>query len=326
MINHLHGRDFLTLLDFTPAEIDFLLHLSAALKDNWRAKRRLNLLAGKSIALLFEKTSTRTRSAFAVAVSSEGGHPEFLGKNDIQMGKKESVKDTARVLARFFDGIEYRGFEQSLVSELAQYADVPVWNGLTDLYHPTQIMADLLTVQEHFGTVKDKKLVYVGDGRNNVANSLIIGAAKTGMHITIAAPEALWPDEELVEQAQNLAKDSGCHIHMEKDPHKAVKGAHAIYTDVWVSMGEEKKPGIRQRIEQLQPYQENSTLMNATERTDTIFLHCLPAHHTDGVHDMEVTEDVFESKSSLVFDQAENRLHTIKAIIVATIGDYALPL
>lgn len=316
---NLKGRHFLTLLDFTPEEIQYLLDLSITLKDDFRKGKRNRLLDGKSIALLFEKTSTRTRCAFAVAASSEGAHPEYLGKNDIQMGKKESIKDTSRVLCRYFDGIEFRGFDHSTVEELARHSYVPVWNGLTDLYHPTQVMADFLTIYENFNTLRGIKLVYAGDGRNNVANSLLIGSAKMGLDFTITAPENLMPEKDLIDKVQSIAKENNARLFFETDPQKAVKDADAIYTDVWVSMGEEDKPGIAERIDSLRPYQVNSKLMEATNNNNTIFMHCLPAHHTNGVHDMEVTEDVFESVASKVFDEAENRLHTIKAVMVATL-------
>lgn len=316
---NLKGRHFLTLLDFTPEEIEYLLDLSVSLKKDFRMGKRNRLLEGKSIALLFEKTSTRTRCAFAVAAASEGAHPEYLGKNDIQMGKKESIKDTSRVLCRYFDGIEFRGFDHSVVEELAKYSYVPVWNGLTDSYHPTQVLADFLTIYENFGRLKGIKLVYAGDGRNNVCNSLLIGSAKMGLDFTITAPDTLFPEESLLKKVEEIAKETNAEISLETDPKRAVKGADAVYTDVWVSMGEEDKPGIKERIESLRPYQVNSELMAQTGRNDSIFLHCLPAHHTNGIHDMEVTEDVFESINSKVFDEAENRLHTIKAVMVATL-------
>jgi len=316
---NLRGRSFLTLKDFTPAEIRHLLDLSAELKRGKKAGQFPRRLANKNVALIFEKASTRTRCAFVVACHDEGAHPEYLGKNDIQMGKKESIPDTARVLGRMFDGIEFRGFEHKVVEELARWAGVPVWNGLTDEDHPTQVLADFLTIEEHLGPVKGKKLVYAGDGRNNVANALLTGAAKMGMHFVITAPESLFPTRQLLDWAAKVSQETGARIECERDPMKAVKGADAIYTDVWVSMGEEDKPGIKERIESLRPYQVNAKLMAATGRKDTLFLHCLPAHHTDGRHDMEVTEDVFESANSKVFDEAENRMHTIKAVMLATL-------
>jgi len=313
MAVNLRGRSFLTLKDYTHEEIQYLLDLSAGLKEKKRTGVRGHALEGKSVALLFEKPSTRTRCAFTVACIDEGGHPEYLGKNDIQLGHKESVKDTARVLGRMFDGIQYRGFKQSIVEELAEFSGVPVWNGLTDMYHPTQILADFLTLQENFGCLKDLKLVFAGDGRNNMANSLMIGAAKLGMHFVIAAPSSLHPEKALVDECLELAAESGALIECIDDPAAAVEGADAIYTDVWASMGEEAKLAERKAL--LQPYQVNGDLMKATGNPDAIFLHCLPA-----VKGNEVTEDVFESRNSKVFDEAENRLHTIKAVMVATAG------
>jgi ornithine carbamoyltransferase len=311
---NLKGRSFLTLKDFTSEEIAYLLQLSADLKTKKRMGIKGNLLAGKNVALIFEKPSTRTRCAFTVACIDEGAHPEYLGKNDIQLGHKEDVKDTARVLGRMFDGIEFRGFRQSVVEELACYSGVPVWNGLTDTYHPTQILADFLTIQENFGGLKGIRLVYCGDGRNNMANSLMIGSAKMGLHFVIAAPRSLWPESELVESCKEIARETGATIEFMEDAISAVKGADAIYTDVWASMGEEDK--MAERVALLSPYQVNARLMAATGKEETIFLHCLPA-----VKGKEVTEDVFESRSSKVFDEAENRLHTIKAVMVATLGN-----
>lgn len=311
---NLKGRSFLTLKDFTPEEIGYLLQLSADLKAKKRMGIRGNCLAGKNIALIFEKPSTRTRCAFTVACIDEGAHPEYLGKNDIQLGHKEDVKDTARVLGRMFDGIEFRGFKQSVVEELACFSGVPVWNGLTDSYHPTQILADFLTIQEHFGRLKGIKLVYCGDGRNNMANSLMIGSAKMGLNFVIAAPRSLWPESDLVETCKSIAEETGATIEFMEEAYEAVKGADAIYTDVWASMGEEEK--MAERVALLSPYQVNDRLMAATGKKETIFLHCLPA-----VKGKEVTEDVFESVNSKVFDEAENRLHTIKAVMVATLGN-----
>ncbi len=315
----LTGRSFLTLHEFSRDELRYLLDLSRDYKSLKRAGVYPRRLEHKNIALIFEKSSTRTRCAFTVAAVEEGAHAEFLGKSDIQMGKKESLADTARVLGRMFDGIQYRGFEQRVVEELANWAGVPVWNGLTDAWHPTQALADFMTIEETFGDIRGRKLVYVGDGRNNVANTLLIGAAIMGLNFTVGAPESLLPTTQLRDEAIRLAQISGATIELESDPQKAVKGADAIYTDVWVSMGEEDKPGIRDRVDSLKPYQVNAALMEATGKPDTIFLHCLPAHHTDSVHDMEVTEEVFESPNSKVFDQAENRLHTIKSVMVATL-------
>ena len=310
---NLKGRSFLTLMDFTPEEIAYLLSLSADLKAKKRAGIRGCALAGKNVALLFEKASTRTRCAFTVACIDEGGHPEFLGKNDIHLGGKEDVKDTARVLGRMFDGIEFRGFRQSMVEELAQWAGVPVWNGLTDVDHPTQVLADFLTLQENFGRLEGLNLTYVGDGRNNMANALMIGSAKMGVNFTIGSPRELFPDPELVERCRAAAQRSGAEIRIVDDPRKSVEGADAVYTDVWVSMGEEAEKETRVRL--LTPWQVNGDLMRATGRERTIFLHCLPA-----VKGCEVTEEVFESPCSKVFDEAENRMHTIKAVMVATIG------
>jgi len=311
---NLKGRSFLTLKDFTSEEIGYLLQLSADLKTKKRMGIKGNLLAAKNIALIFEKPSTRTRCAFTVACIDEGAHPEYLGKNDIQLGHKEDVKDTARVLGRMFDGIEFRGFKQSVVEELACCSGIPVWNGLTDTYHPTQILADFLTIQENFGGLKGVRLVYCGDGRNNMANSLMIGSAKMGLHFVIAAPRSLWPESELVESCKAIAKETGATIEFMEDAIAAVKDADAIYTDVWASMGEEDK--MAERVALLSPYQVNARLMAATGKEETIFLHCLPA-----VKGKEVTEEVFESRNSKVFDEAENRLHTIKAVMVATLGN-----
>ncbi len=316
---NLKSRSLLTLRDYTPYEIQYLLDLSIDLKSQKRAGIFPKRLTNKSIALIFEKSSTRTRSAFAVAAADEGAHPEFLGINDIQLGKKESVKDTARVLGRMFDGIEFRGFKQETVEILAEYSGVPVWNGLTDLYHPTQVLADLMTMQENFGQLKGKKITYVGDGRNNMANSLMVGCAKMGVNYTIGAPENQWPEKLLIDYARKIANENGSTIEFSANPSEAVKNANVIYTDVWVSMGEAEKQGIEERIRALKPFQVNIELMKATGLDDTIFMHCLPAHHTNGIHDMEVTEEVFESKASKVFDEAENRLHTIKAVMIATL-------
>lgn len=310
---NLRGRHLLWLKDYQPEEIRFLLDLAVSLKAKKRAGVKGNLLAGKNVALIFEKPSTRTRCAFTVACLDEGGHAEYLGKNDIQLGHKEDVRDTARVLGRMFDGIQFRGFKQSTVEELARFAGVPVWNGLTDSYHPTQALADVMTIQENFGDVKGLKLVYVGDGRNNVANSLMIISSKLGMHFVIAAPKELYPDEALLKECRSEGEKHGVVIEVFEDPREAVKGAHAVYTDVWASMGEEEK--LAERIKLLRPYQVNGDLMSLADK-DAIFLHCLPA-----VKGNEVTEEVFESAQSKVFDEAENRLHTIKAVIVATIGN-----
>ncbi|HIU66611.1 MAG TPA: ornithine carbamoyltransferase [Candidatus Caccomorpha excrementavium] len=310
---NLKGRSFLTLKDFTPGEILGLIDLAADLKAKKKRGITGSSLKGKNIALIFEKPSTRTRSAFTVACIDEGGHPEYLGKDDIQLGYKESVEDTARVLGRMFDGIEFRGFKQENVEKLAKYSGVPVWNGLTDTYHPTQILADFLTLKEHFGTLKGLKLVFAGDGRNNMANSLMIGCGKIGIHFTILAPKELWPGEDLKKECEKYAAEAGSTITVTDDT-DAVRGADAIYTDVWCSMGEEALAA--ERIALLKPYQVNDGLMAKTGKDTTIFLHCLPA-----VKGNEVTEEVFERYADVVFDEAENRMHTIKAVMVATLGD-----
>ena len=314
MAFNLKGRHLLTLLHYTPEEIRYLLDLAGTLKQNKRMGIYGENLRKKNIALIFEKASTRTRCAFVCAVNDEGGSAEYLSINDIQLGAKESVEDTARVLGRMFDGIQFRGFKQDTVEKLAQHAGVPVWNGLTDMYHPTQILADLLTVIENFGSLKGIKFVYFGDARNNMGNSLLIGCAKMGMHFVGCAPKELWPESELIETCERIAEETGAVLEFTEDPKKAAKDAHVLYTDVWVSMGEENKPGIKERVEKLRPYQVNMDLVEATGREDVIVLHCLPA-----VHDNEISHDAIESKYSKVFDQAENRLHTIKAVMVATI-------
>ena len=327
---NLKGRHFLTLKDFTPGEIRYLLNLSKDLKVKKRAGIKGTTLTGKNIVLLFEKTSTRTRCAFEVAAFDEGGCVTFLSNS--QVGKKESIEDTAIVLGRFYDGIEFRGFKQETVATLAKHAGVPVWNGLTDLYHPTQILADFLTVTEHVDKPLHKvKLVFAGDARNNMGNSLMIGCAKMGMHFVGLAPKSLFPDAALVSEMQTLAKATGATIELTDDIAQAVKDADVIYTDVWVSMGEEAM--FAERIKLLSPYQVNMDMLKATGNPHVIFMHCLPACHdmnTDvgqkvyeqyGLKEMEVTDEVFRSKHSVVFDEAENRLHTIKAVIVATIGD-----
>ncbi len=309
----LYGRSFLTLKDFSPEEIDYLLNLAAKLKADKKKGITGNSLKGKNIALIFEKPSTRTRCAFTVACIDEGGHPEYLGKDDIQLGYKESVEDTARVLGRMFDGIEFRGFKQENVEKLAKFSKVPVWNGLTDTYHPTQILADMLTMKEQFGYLKGLNFIYAGDGRNNMANSLMIGLTKMGINITILAPKELWPEENLVKLCKEYGENSGAKLSITEDI-QAVKGADVIYTDVWCSMGEEDKAA--ERIALLQPYQVNSKLMAMTENEKAICMHCLPA-----VKGKEVTEEVFEANADVIFDEAENRMHTIKAVMVATLGD-----
>ena len=313
MAVNLKGRNFITLKDFSPEEITCLLDLAEKKKQDKKKGILGHSLQGKNIALLFEKPSTRTRCAFVVGCNDEGAHPEYLGKDDIQLGHKESVEDTARVLGRMFDGIEFRGFKHSTVEALAKYAGVPVWNGLTDEYHPTQILADLLTMREHFGYLKGLNFVYAGDGRNNMANSLMIGMSKMGVNFTIIAPKVLWPAEELVELCRGYAAEAGSTVTISEDT-DAVAGADVIYTDVWASMGEEAKTA--ERIALLRPYQVNAALMKKTGKDSTVFLHCLPA-----VKGNEVTEEVFESPASLVFDEAENRMHTIKAVMVATLGE-----
>jgi ornithine carbamoyltransferase len=331
MKNNFKGRSFLTLLDFTPDEINELIDLSAQVKKEKKDGIFPRRLKNKNIALLFEKNSTRTRCAFTVAAVDEGAHPEFLGKNDVQFGKKESVADTARVLGRMFDGIQFRGFKHETVEGLAAYAGVPVWNGLTDAYHPTQILADFLTIKEQKGYLKGIVFAYVGDGRNNMANSLMVGAAKMGMDFRIVAPESLFPEKELVGKVREVAKETGAKISLCDDIDEGVKDADVIYTDVWVSMGEEDQ--FEERIKLLLPYQVNAGMMAKTGKKDTIFLHCLPAfhdlntvvgaeiHEKYGLDAMEVTDEVFESEASFVWDEAENRMHTIKAVMVATLAD-----
>ena len=324
---NLKGRSLLTLKDFTPDEIRYLLNLAADLKAKKRAGIPGDLLAGKNIVLLFEKTSTRTRCAFEVAALDEGAHVTFLSNS--QMGKKESLEDTAKVLGRFYDGIEFRGFKQETVELLAKHSGVPVWNGLTDLYHPTQVLADCLTIMENIAKPLNKvKLVYVGDARNNMGNSLMIISAKLGMHFVGIAPKALFPEDHLVEEMRELAKTTGAKIEFSEDI-AAVDGADAIYTDVWVSMGEPDEVWA-ERIKELEPYRVTAELM-ALAKPEAIFLHCLPAFHDTnttigaqkaeqfGITEMEVTDEVFESKQSKVFDEAENRMHTIKAVMYATL-------
>ena len=311
MAVNLKGRSLLTLKDFSKAEIEYLLDLSKDLKQKKRMGIKGELLAGKNIALIFEKPSTRTRCAFTVGCVDEGGHPEYLGKNDIQLGHKESVEDTARVLGRLFDGIQFRGFKQEVVEKLAKYSGVPVWNGLTDDYHPTQILADLLTIKEQFGYLKGLNFVYVGDGRNNMGNSLMIGMTKMGVNFKVIAPKSLWPDSDLIQVCQEYANESGAHIVCTEDVTQ-VEGADVIYTDVWVSMGEEAQ--AEERLKLLRPYQVNQELLEMTSKAETIVMHCLPA-----VKGYEITENVFEKHAQIIFDEAENRMHTIKAIMVATI-------
>lgn len=325
----LKGRDFLKLLDYTPEEIRSLLDMARDYKEMKQAGISHEFLRGKNIALIFEKTSTRTRCAFEVAAHDLGMHVTYLDPSGSQIGKKESIADTARVLSRMFDGIEYRGYGQEIVEELARYADVPVWNGLTNEFHPTQILADMLTIQEHFGSLKGKKLVYLGDARYNMGNSLMVGCAKLGMEFVACAPESYFPDKALVAQCMQIARVTGAKLSFETRPQQAVKGAHALYTDVWVSMGEPMEVW-QKRIQELSPYCVTRELLAAAGE-QTVFMHCLPAFHDlktgiglemgqkFGRNCMEVTDEVFESKRSLVFDQAENRMHTIKAVMAATL-------
>ena len=327
---NLKGRSLLTLKDFTTEEVDYLLNLSMDLKRKKRAGIRGDLLDRKNIVLLFEKASTRTRCAFETAVYDEGGYVTFLTNS--QMGKKESIEDTAKVLGRYYDGIEFRGFKHETVESLAKHAGVPVWNGLTDLYHPTQILADFLTIKEHIAKPLNKvKFVFVGDARSNMGNSLMIGAAKMGMHFVSVAPKELFPSDSLINEMKKVAELTGAVIEFTESIDKGVKDADVIYTDVWVSMGEEDK--YEERIKLLEPYRVNKELMGKTGNTDTIFMHCLPAfhdlqtsvgqemHEKFGITEMEVTDEVFRSPQSVVFDEAENRMHTIKAIMVATMGN-----
>ena len=327
---NLRGKNFLTLLDFTPDQIRYLLDLSRDFKNAKRAGIPHAHLTGKNIVLLFEKTSTRTRCAFEVAGRDLGMGVTYLDPGSSQMGKKESLEDTAKVLGRFYDGIEYRGFKQEVVELLARYSGVPVWNGLTDMYHPTQILADFMTIEENVAKPLSKtKLVYIGDARNNMGNSLMIGAAKMGMTFVGIAPKCLFPDENLVREMQEVARETGASISFSEDLDD-VKGADAIYTDVWVSMGEEDQ--FEERIKLLEPYRVTMDVMNKTENKDAIFLHCLPSfhdletsvgreiHQKFGITEMEVSDEVFRAKCSKVFDEAENRMHTIKAVMVATIG------
>ena len=326
---NLQGKDFLKLLDYAPEEIAYLLSLAAELKAKKKAGIPHRLHEGKNVALIFEKTSTRTRCAFEVAAHDLGMETTYLDPTGSQIGKKESIADTARVLGGMFDGIEYRGFGQSIVEELAAYAPVPVWNGLTDEFHPTQILADFLTIREHFGKLKGIKLVFMGDASFNMGNSLMVGCAKMGLSFTACAPEAYFPDKALVDTCLALARESGAELHFETDPEKAVQGADVIYTDVWVSMGEPMEVWEK-RIRDLAPYQVNASLMAAAGE-QAVFLHCLPAFHDHktgigkemgerfGREAMEVTDEVFESPQSLVFQEAENRMHTIKAVMAATL-------
>ncbi len=326
---NLKGRNFLKLLDFTPEEISYLIDFASELKAKKKAGIAHKICEGKNVALIFEKTSTRTRCSFEVAAFDLGMHATYLDPKGSQIGKKESIADTARVLGRMYDGIEYRGFGQEIVEDLAKYAGIPVWNGLTNEYHPTQILADFLTIKEHFGKLKGIKFVYMGDARYNMGNSLMVGCAKMGMHFVACAPEKYFPNKELIEKCQEIAKQTGAVLEFISDPLVATKGADVIYTDVWVSMGEPDEVWS-ERISDLMPYQVNKKLMdNAGEQCR--FMHCLPAFHDlnttvgkeinqkFGIDAMEVTDEVFESKRSIVFDEAENRMHTIKAVMAATL-------
>ena len=326
---NLKGRDFLKLLDFTPEEIGGLIDLAAELK----AKKKNGVphaeCCGKNIALIFEKTSTRTRCSFEVAAYDLGMHATYLDPKASQIGKKESIADTARVLSSIYDGIEYRGYGQEIVEELAKYSKVPVWNGLTNEFHPTQILADFLTIKEHFGTLKGIKLVYMGDARYNMGNSLMVGAAKMGLDFVACAPKKYFPDQALIAKCEEIAKETGATLAFEENPDVAVKGANVIYTDVWVSMGEPVEVW-QERINDLAPYQVNKKLMAKADE-NAVFMHCLPAYHdlrTEvgsemgakfGRDAMEVTDEVFESKQSIVFAEAENRMHTIKAVMLSTL-------
>lgn len=320
----LHGKSLLTIKDLAAPEIEYLLDLAGRLKEDRNAGRRGRNLAGRNIALLFEKPSTRTRCAFAVAAADEGAHPEYLGKSDIQLGKKETIEDTARVLGRMFDGIAFRGFRHQTVEQLARHSGVPVWNGLTDRFHPTQALADLMTIREKKGDLTKVTCVYVGDGRNNVATSLMIAAAKTGMNYRGLSPEPLQPDSELLEEVRGFAAESGAAVEVTARVEEGVEGADVIYTDVWASMGEEER--ISERIELLGPYRVDREMLEATRNSEVIFMHCLPSFHNgetglarDYPGICETTDEVFESSNSVVFDQAENRMHTIKAVMVATL-------
>ena len=329
---NLTGRHFLTLKDFTPDEITYLVDLAADLKEKKKQGIPVDVLRGKNIALIFEKNSTRTRCSFEVAANDLGMGCTYLDPKASQIGKKESIKDTARVLGRMYDGIEYRGFAQEIVEELAKYAGVPVWNGLTNEYHPTQMLADLLTIKEHLGRIKGVKLVYMGDARYNMGNSLMILCAKMGMHFVACAPKKYFPNQELVDECLEYAKASGATITLTENVEEGTRGADVIYTDVWVSMGEPDEVW-EERIRELSPYKVTKQVMEHAG-SQAIFLHCLPAFHDldtvigkeigerFGLTEMEVTDEVFESEQSVVFDEAENRMHTIKAVMAATLGAF----
>ena len=329
----LKNRSFLKLLDFSPAEIQYLLDLAAELKADKKAGREHKTLVGKNIALIFEKTSTRTRCSFEVAAYDQGAHVTYLGPTGSQIGIKESMKDTARVLGRMYDGIEYRGFAQKTVEELAEYSGVPVWNGLTNEFHPTQILADFLTMREHSNKpLNQVTYAYLGDARYNMGNSLLVGGAKMGMDVRIVAPKTLQPSAELVAECRKVAAETGARITITDDVDEGVRGCDFIYTDIWVSMGEPDEVW-KERIAMLKPYQVNASLMARTGNPDCKFMHCLPSYHNRetkageevyqkfGMDGVEVTEEVFESPASIVFDEAENRMHTIKAVMVATLGE-----
>ncbi len=327
---NLKNKDFLKLLDFTPAEIEELINLADELKAKKKAGISHRLCEGKNIALIFEKTSTRTRCSFEVAAYDLGMGVTYLDPTGSQIGKKETIADTARVLSSMYDGIEYRGFGQNIVEELAKYSSVPVWNGLTNEFHPTQILADFMTIREQFGKLKGINFVYMGDARYNMGNSLMVGCAKMGVNFTACAPEKYFPDKELIDTCKALAKESGATLRFITDPNEAVKDADVIYTDVWVSMGEPIEVW-EERIAELSPYQVNSELMKATGKSETVFMHCLPAYHDLGTtvgremgerfgrDSMEVSNEVFEGPQSIVFKEAENRMHTIKAVMLATL-------
>ena len=327
---NIKGQSFLKLLDFTPKQIGEFIDLAAQLKAKKKAGELVDVLRGKNIAIIFEKTSTRTRCSFEVAAHDLAMGVTYLDPTGSQIGKKESIKDTARVLGRMFDGIEYRGFEQEIVEQLSEYAGVPVWNGLTNEFHPTQILADFLTLKEKFGKLEGLKFVYMGDARYNMGNSLMVGCAKMGMHFVACAPKKYWPVQELIDECQAVAKETGATLEFIEDPMVATKDANAIYTDVWVSMGEPDEVW-EERINDLLPYRVTMDLINNADK-DVVFMHCLPAFHDldtkigkqiyekFGLTEMEVTDEVFESEHSVVFDEAENRMHTIKAVMAATLG------
>lgn len=326
---NLKGRDFLKLLDFTPEEIGGLIDLAAELKEKKKKGIPHREHCGKNIALIFEKTSTRTRCSFEVAAYDLGMHATYLDPKASQIGKKESIADTARVLSSIYDGIEYRGYGQEIVEELAKYSKVPVWNGLTNEFHPTQILADFLTIKEHFGKLKGIKLVYMGDARYNMGNSLMVGCAKMGLDFVACAPKKYFPEQDLINKCQEIAKETGATLTFEENPKEAVKGANVIYTDVWVSMGEPEQVW-QERINDLSPYQVNKELMSMADE-NAVFMHCLPAYHDLNTEvgkemgakfqrdAMEVTDEVFESEQSIVFQEAENRMHTIKAVMLSTL-------